>query len=181
MHHGIWRMLTLTFAAKTELEDREAVRLQVKRFLAGLRQKFPGIAYIYVLELHPGGHGYHAHIGVNRFVDKRLLQAEWSHGWSDVRSLASKKRTGSRDDARGAARYLAKYAVKAEDEGRLAGKHRYERSQSGRIPETVIECDSWQAAVQWVRDHCKTLDPWEWCSDDAEGDWLGPRCRIFRE
>lgn len=180
-HHKIWRLVTLTLAEETGLEDRERVRRMVVRFLEGLRRDFPRLAYVYTLELHPGGHGYHVHLGFSLFVDQRLIKQRWTHGFIDVRAIIDKKRRSGKHAYEGAARYLAKYAVKAEDEGRLAGKHRYERSQSGPIPEIRIECDSFDEAVKWVRSQLKTQDVWEWRSWIDCDDWCGPKTHIIRE
>lgn len=180
-HHSIWRLVTLTLAEETDLADRERVRRRVVRFLEGLRGRIKGLAYVYVLELHPGGHGYHVHLGFSRFVDKRLIAELWSWGWIDIRALRLKGPKRGHNAAAACARYLAKYATKAEDEGRLSGKHRYERSQSGPIPEVRIEAESFDELVKWVRERLKNPDPWEWRSWVDSEEWFGPRCHIIRE
>jgi hypothetical protein len=180
-HHGIWRLVTLTLAAKTELADRERVRRRVVRFLEGLRGRVKGLSYVYVLELHPGGHGYHVHLGFSRFVDKRLIAELWKWGWIDVRAIKLKGPKRGHSAAASCARYLGKYATKAEDEGRLSGKHRYERSQSGPIPEIRIEAESFEELVSWVRSKLKRQDVWEWRSWVDAPDWCGPRTLILRE
>jgi hypothetical protein len=140
-----------------------------------------GLAYVYVLELHPGGHGYHVHLGFSRFVDKGLISELWGWGFIDVRAIKLKGPKRGHNAAASCARYLAKYATKAEDEGRLSGKHRYERSQSGPIPEVRIEGESFEALVLWLRSKVKTSDPWEWRSWVDSPDWCGPRTLILRE
>jgi hypothetical protein len=93
-----------------------------------------------------------------------------------VRRITTKSRGNSHAQRAACARYLAKYACKSEDEGRMPGGHRYERSQSGPVTEFRIECDSWAGAVEWLRAKVRQPITWEWCSDDVEdGSWLGPR------
>lgn len=175
-HNRIDRLLTLTFAAETLISDRGSVVKKVQAFFRILRIKIPGIKYVYTLELHPGGHGYHIHAGLDRWVSVETVRECWTHGFIDLRRITTKSRGSARDQQRQCARYLAKYACKAEDEGRESGGHRYERSQGDNPTEHRIECDSWAGAEAWLRQKIRRPIRWEWSSQDVDADeWKGPR------
>jgi hypothetical protein len=141
-------------------------------------KEHPGLLYVYALELHPGGHGYHVHLGFNRYVAKAQLKKHWPHGYVDIRLLKVKAVRGAREQARRTAAYLAKYACKAEDEGRSLGRHRYERSQGNNPIEERIE-GSWGAVTEIFED-LGAFSFWTWDSASDE-HWFGPRTLIFRE
>lgn len=123
------RMWTLTFA--DEHWDPVVVIGKVNRFVGVLRDHLGGaFPYVYVLELHPGGHGYHVHLLLQkRFIDWDRFGYMWGHGvvqYSDGNKSINRE-VGGRAQARMAASYLVKYASKDWDYG--SGRHRYERSQ----------------------------------------------------
>jgi hypothetical protein len=79
-----------------------------------------------VPELHPGGHGFHAHIAIGEYLPKPEVEAAWGQGWVDLRRLVSHMDYASpASRAKVAASYLAKYASK-QWATKLAGLHRYE-------------------------------------------------------
>lgn len=181
VHARLDRLVTLTIAEETDLEDRERVRRLVARFFSLLRGRYSGLHYVYVLELHPGGHGYHVHAAVNQWLDPVHVRACWTHGFIDVRRIKTKVRGSLRDQSRLAGRYISKYATKSEDEGRLAGRHRYERSQGEAIPEIRMEADSWQAVEAWLRSKLRSVVVWSWSSVDQGEDWHGPPTLVLWE
>jgi hypothetical protein len=137
-----------------------------------------GFLYIYSLEVHPGGHGFHVHLGFNMYVSKEKLRAAWPWGFVDIRMLKVKAVRGAREQARRTAQYLAKYACKSEDEGRQLGRHRYERSQGNNPTEERFE-GSWGALTELFEDR-GAFSLWSW--DSAVDDqWCGPRTIVFRE
>jgi hypothetical protein len=122
-----------------------------------------------VLERHRDGH-LHVHAGLSRYVDKRELGELWGHGFVDVRKLRTKR--GGREDARAAARYLAKYATKSREAD--PGEHGYEVAQ-GHSP-AVARMRAWDREDGWalaVGAMGGEVPSYEWASGDSE-DWTGP-------
>lgn len=178
VHNHIRRLVTLTFGEEGGCHDRDEVLRRLRSMLRGLGKEIPSLRYIYALELHPGGHGFHVHIGVNTYMRKTTLRKHWPWGFVDIRLLKAKAVRGQREQARRTASYLAKYACKAEDEGRSLGRHRYERSQGSNPTEERIE-GSWGALTELFEDK-GAFSLWTWDSATDE-QWCGPRTLIFRE
>jgi len=132
------RMWTLTFS--TEWWDRAEVIAVVNDWLQRLRVELEGpFPAVYVLELHPGGHGYHVHVALqSRFIRWERMGQLW--GWGNVQysdgNKAVRRETGKREQSRLLARYLSKYMAKAWDEHHEPGDHRYEVTQ-GFQPDKV--------------------------------------------
>jgi hypothetical protein len=82
-----------------------------------------------VPELHADGERYHVHFAVARYVGVGLIKEAWGHGFVHIKLLGDLSvGSGALEEARLAARYLAKYIGKALDDG-PAGLHRYEVAQ----------------------------------------------------
>lgn len=178
VHNQISRLLTLTFAGEHGVHDRDAVLRHLRAFFRLLGSHHEDIKYLYSLELHPGGHGYHVHIGVDRYLSKDEIRSAWPHGYIDIRRLKVKSARGKREQWRAVARYIAKYACKAEDEGRQAGRHRYERTQGHNPTEHRFRA-SMGALSELFRER-GAYSMWSW--DSAFDDqWCGPRTIVFRE
>lgn len=178
VHNRIDRLVTLTFAGTgMDFEQRGVVVQRVQTFIRKLRSLASDVVYVYVLEVHPGGHGYHVHIGLNRWIAKETIRACWPHGFIDIRRIKTKAHRG-RESQRLAARYLAKYSAKAHDDGRDLGSHRYERRQGCNPPEFVVE-GSLGACLEFIADRV-TSNVWQWWSS-AEPGWPGPLTVIFRD
>jgi hypothetical protein len=94
-------------------------------------KRFP---YLWVAEQHPGGHGWHVHFVVGRYVRKDILSEVWGLGFVDPRKIKTK---GDRKAAcRVAASYVAKYVSKAFDT--VPNRRRYKPAE-GFEPRTEIE------------------------------------------
>ncbi|WP_084181532.1 rolling circle replication-associated protein [Jatrophihabitans endophyticus] len=126
-------MLTLTYRGSGN-HDRDLLVDHLHDFWRTLRGEVGGsFPYLWVPELHPGGHGWHAHAALGAFVPIRTVRACWPHG--DRIDLARKGRVGLSDAAvveraRIAARYIGKYLGKGfEESARALGRHRYECAQ----------------------------------------------------
>lgn len=178
VHNRINRLVTVTIGDGAGCHDRDEMIAKVRTFIRVLVSKYPALRYVYSLEMHPGGHGYHVHLGVNVYVPKELIAQAWGHGYVDVRRLKGRAERGKREAYRAAAAYLSKYVVKAEDEGRAFGKHRYERSQGNNPVEIRVEA-SFGACYEWVIGQL-TSKPWVWSSSSLDS-WAGPLTIIFRE
>jgi hypothetical protein len=181
----ICRLLTLTFAVA--VHDREAVLGEMALFVRRLRAAMPRLRYLYVLELHPGGHGWHVHMGIDKYVDHAVWEELWGQGFVDIRYLKSKV-TGYQQSAADVARYLAKYISKDVD-GVEKGKRRF--SGSHNLVDTVVQ--AWfltlEDAVAWIASRQKVFW-WGYLSvqglysmgkwSDTVVGWRGPECWIFR-
>jgi hypothetical protein len=130
------RMITLTY---TDPEfDSLVVARDVKLFVRRLRSRL-GLSvgepfqYLWVRELHPGGHGYHVHMLVSRFVHHEHVRRCWPKGQIvDVRKVrVPKGRGGGREASRRAAAYVQKYVVKSFNDQPVVpkGHHRYDCSR----------------------------------------------------
>lgn len=134
------RLLTLTYRGEGN-HDRDALVEHLHEFWCALRAEvgraFP---YLWVPELHPGGHGWHAHAALGTFVPVRLIRECWPHG--DRIDIQQKGRVGRSDSAtveraRHAARYVGKamggYLSKGfEQTERALGRHRYDCARGFR-------------------------------------------------
>jgi hypothetical protein len=183
------RLGTLTYAGEG-LHDPKELRADVaeffKRLRSGIRTKYlplkQGIGqgdpfpYLWVAQWHPGGHGLHVHFAVARYIPRRVIEASWPHGFVHIKQLSNLSTgSGPLEEARLAARYLARYIGTQLDDGRRrAGLHRYEVAQGfqplqvklhGRTVDEVIERASAQLGANPTR---------VWRSDEAKEGWDGP-------
>lgn len=170
--NGIRRMATFTYREGTF--DRRQVKSDWAAFARELKARWPELAWVRVLELHPSGHGLHVHAGLSRaFPDERRTRALarlWGHGFVDVRKIRSRR--GGHEDARAAARYLAKYATKDRDTS--PGEHGYEVAQ-GHQP-TTVRIRVWDAAagrLAAIEAMGGEVPSYEWDSGDSTR-WTGP-------
>jgi hypothetical protein len=174
-------MWTLTLREATVAEDRPGVVRKVQAFTRRLRVRFPRLRWLAVLEWHPGGHGWHVHMVVDRFVAKTTLADLWSHGFVDARRISVKGDSSSAQARSRAASYVAKYVAKPAGEGAPAhvkGDHRYLRPLGMTWTEVEAEGDFerlvavafgwWPAGIGWM-----------WASHTA-ADWRGPPCVVMR-
>lgn len=175
-------MWTLTYAGEGQHDRDQAlsdVAGWVKRLRAHLGHPFP---YLCVLELHPGGHGWHVHVLMPRkFIRHEVMARLWGHGFVQFSDENRRIRRvpGQRARSRAAAGYLSKYVAKAVGSGIDRHRHAYEVAE-GFAPEKISrECsnfaDGWR---ELVRDHGGELPSLEWSSDQVE-DWSGPPCWFF--
>lgn len=125
------RLGTLTYGGDG-CHDPWRLRSDVGGFFRALRAGLGGepLPYLWVGEPHPGGHGLHVHFAVGRYVKRSLIDRAWGLGFVHIKLLGNLPvACGALEEARLAARYLAKYASKSLGENRPAGLHRYEVAQ----------------------------------------------------
>ena len=81
-----------------------------------------GLAYVWVPQWHPGGHGLHAHFAVGRFVPRTLIERSWGNGFVHIKLLDGLPvGSGRRWRSLGfAARYLARYVGREVEDERPA-------------------------------------------------------------
>jgi len=133
------RHATLTYGPPGCL-DAAGLRADVAGFFRGLRDQLGGrLPYVWVPEWHPGGHGYHVHVALGRYVPRGVIERAWPHGHFWIKLIGNLPAgAGALGEARVVAGYLAKYVSKAfDDERRPLGRHRYEVGQ-GFQPEKVL-------------------------------------------
>ena len=149
------RLGTLTYAGEG-CHDARRFREDVGAFFRRLRKGMGGEAfpYVWVPEWHAGGHGLHAHVAVGRYMPRGLIECSWGQGFVNIKLIADLPvGSGALEEARVAARYLAKYVSKAFDDRREIGLHRYDVARGfepstrlivGRLVEEVLD----QASVR---------------------------------
>ena len=133
------RHATLTYGPPGRFDPGE-LRADVAVFFRGLRDQLGGpLPYVWVPEWHPGGHGYHVHVALGRYVPRGVIERAWSHGHFWIKLIGNLPAgSGAVGEARVVAGYLAKYVSKSlDDERRPLGRHRYEVGQ-GFQPEKVL-------------------------------------------
>jgi hypothetical protein len=173
--NGLCRLMTLTFAE--EHHDRDVVLAKLATFGRKLSTALPRLRWLYVLELHESGHGYHVHLGFSKFVPKETIAHLWGEGFVDLRRLKSKK-TGFKQTSADVARYLVKYLTKTMDQT-PKGKRRF--SGSHNLVDDVYEAtfETFAEADRWVRSVQKVF--WEmYLSPETCEGWRGPPCWLYR-
>jgi hypothetical protein len=178
---SLTKMWTFTF--KDEQWDRGEVKAYMNEFLIRWRilnggKPFP---YLYVLELHPEGHGYHVHVAVpgGFFTDFFQLRRVWGHG--RIRFDANNRHSGeSRNDARRLATYLSKYLSKDLGGDHQRGEHRYEPAQGFEVQTTRRWFPTFRAAVSFLRYGVAGETFVEVWSDYEIDAWLGPPTWLYR-
>jgi hypothetical protein len=169
--NGLNRLGTLTHAEACF--DPHQVRADVGRFFRRMRRGLGGEAfpYVWVPELHPGGHGFHLHFAVGRYVRRGLIEEAWGHGFIWIKLIGNLPTgAGVREEARVAARYLSKYLGKEFAGG---GMNRYDVAQGFQpIAEPITgrtETDVIGEAAERMGGPPDAV----WRSCDHEG-WMGP-------
>jgi hypothetical protein len=168
------RFGTLTYAASCR--DPQQLRSDVAAFFRGLRRELGGqpLPYAWTSEWHPGGHGLHVHFAVARYVRQPLIRQVWGRGIVHIKLIGDRPvGSGSLEEARVAAGYLAKYVSKNISDGLPPGLHRYEVAQ-GFQPERLQLVGESEADVLAVANAEMGAEPSRiWRSSTSEG-WRGP-------
>jgi hypothetical protein len=146
------------------------------RFFVDLRRlvgrgPFP---YVWVPEWHKS-HGLHAHFAFGQYVKRSLIEEAWGRGFVHIKLLGNLP-VGSTavDEARVAAKYLAKYVWKTFDDADVPGLHRYEVAQGFQparvrvFGRTLDQAMAEAAQVMGGR-------PVEWSTSDEWSSWTGPQ------
>ena len=179
--HKLTRMWTLTLAKATLPEDRPRVVELLQRFTRRVRLELPHVVWLAVLEWHPGGHGWHIHMVVDKYVAKPKLQEMWIHGFVDVRRISVKGDSSSRQAVSKAASYLAKYISKPAPAGappHSPGDHRYLRPLGLSITELVAE-GSYEEMCALAWEYFPAGVGWLWHSSMSD-TWRAPPVLVMR-
>jgi hypothetical protein len=125
------RLGTLTYRG-VGVHEWDRASSDVSAFFRSLRERLggEGLAYAWVLEWHPSGHGLHVHFAVGRFVARSLIEQAWPHGFVHIKLLGNLPvGSGELGEARLAGRYLAKYIGKDTAGERPVGRHTFDVAQ----------------------------------------------------
>lgn len=100
------RFFTLTTPDCVDLSE---IRRRWRKFRHYLVEKLGSVQYIMNYEQHPGGHGWHIHVLINRFVDLRdvLLRSAL------IRSGFGRVDISSAHDTFSLSEYVAKHCIKS--------------------------------------------------------------------
>lgn len=172
-----------TFTFKTAQWDKKLVKSHMNAFLMRWRMLNGGkpFPYVYVIELHPEGHGYHVHVGVpgGMFTDFFQLRRVWGHG--RIRFDQNSRHSGeSRNDARRLAIYLSKYLAKDVNDDHAKGEHRYEPAQGFDVETTRRWFPSLREADTFLRFRVRGEKFDQVWSDYQIEDWMGPPTWLYR-
>jgi hypothetical protein len=168
------RFWTLTYAGEGCF-DHEQIRADLAEFFRDLRRAlgcapFP---YVWVPELHPGGHGLHAHFVVGRFVPRGVIKDVWGRGIVHGKLIGNLPvGSGALEEARIAARYLGKYLSKSFGDERLAGLHRYEVAQGFQPTKVPLRGVSYEDVIAQASALMDRAPSYVWFS--PEEGWHGP-------
>lgn len=168
------RLGTLTYRAEG-CHDPLVVRDHLAEFFRGLRRSLGGrrLAYLWTDEWHPGGHGLHAHFAVGRFVGRRVLEANWGHGFVHIKLIGDLPTgSGALEEARRAAFYLGKYVAK-HSEKRSEGLHRYEVGQGFQPKGTRLSGSTEEGLIAQATELMGRSPSYVWRSAQME-KWVGP-------
>jgi len=161
--------------------DRDTVVSMAEDYFRRLRKLVGAeLPYVYVLEIHPGGNGYHIHVALPAlFIGKHAMQKTWGHGVVWYSDRKDGRKLGQRALARSNASYLAKYLGK--DVGGVGkGVHAYEVAQGFQARKVSRRCSSLTAAVAFIRSENGNAQPVKVsCSDDWGERYDGPPCYVF--
>jgi hypothetical protein len=170
------RLGTLTYRGDG-CHDPLRLRVDLGGFFRELRERLAGgpLAYVWVPQWHPGGHGLHAHFAVGRFVPRGLIERCWGRGFVHIKQLNGLPvGSGQRAEARLAARYLAGYAGRdLGDARRPPGLHRYEVAQGFQPEKILVYGLSAEDVIQRASTLMGVLPERVWLSSSEEG-WHGP-------
>jgi hypothetical protein len=178
---GLTKMWTFTF--KTAQWDKKQVKSHMNEFLMRWRvlnggKPFP---YLYVLELHPEGHGYHIHVAVpgGMFTDFFQLRRVWGHG--RIRFDKKNRDSGeSRNDSRRLAGYLSKYLGKDLNDDHIKGEHRYEPAENFGVETRRSWFPTFREADDYLRSRVSGENFVQVWSDYDMECWAGPPTWLYR-
>lgn len=169
------RLATLTYAGAGCFDQGELTE-DVGGFFRELRRQLGGepLAYLWVPEWHPGGHGLHLHFAVGRFVPVGLIKQVWGRGIVHIKLIGDLPvGSGALEEARKVAGYIGGYVTKNVSDQRIPGRHRYEVAQGFQPRRLQLQADSDDAVIAQASELMGREPARVWRSSEEEG-WRGP-------
>jgi hypothetical protein len=168
------RLGTLTYR-EPGCHEPVALRRHVGRFFRGLRSEVgEAFPYVWAPEWHPGGHGLHVHFAVGRYIGQGVIRDTWGQGHVFIKLLGDLPvGSGTRSEARLAARYLAKYVGKDLGTGEAGGLHRYEVAQGFQPRRVTLDGATADEVLGWAETFMGAAPEYLWRSRN-EDEWTGP-------
>lgn len=168
------RLGTLTYGG-AGCHDPVELRRDVGEFFRGLRSLVgKALAYAWVPERHPGGHGLHVHFAVARYTPRWMIEESWGRGYVHIKLLGDLPiGSGAAGESRAAARYLAKYVRKGLDEGSTFGLHRFDVAQGFQPLIERIAAPRQADVIEAAVGRMGSAPSYVWRSVGVEG-WFGP-------
>ena len=169
------RLWTLTYAG-AGCFDQGQVRADVGEFFRELRRALGrAIPYVWVPEWHPEGHGLQVHFAVGQYVRHGLIKEVWGRGIVHVRLIGDLPvGSGTLEEARAAAGYLAKYVSKSIGDERVPRLHGYEVAQGFQPEKIALRGDSEAAVVAEASERMGARPARMWRSAGQEGWQASP-------
>jgi hypothetical protein len=131
---------------------------------------------VWVPELHADRERFHVHFAVGQFVQRKLIERAWGHGFVHIKLLGDLPiGSGRLGEARVAARYLSKYvgkAIDAESLGRPLGLHRYEVAQGFQPLNELLTGRTAGDVTHAASERMGSEPTFSWNSDEVD-DWRG--------
>lgn len=121
-------------------------------------------------EWHPGGHGLHVHFTVGRYVRQRLIRDVWGRGVVHVKLIGDLPAgSGTLEEARRAAGYLAKCVSKNIADERVPRLHGYEVAQGFQPERVSLSAESDLAVIAQASERMGGPPSPVWRSSEQEG------------
>lgn len=166
------RLGTLTYGPPF-CRERRLVGGHVRKFFRKLRTRTGALPYLWVPELHADGERYHVPFAVGRFVHRGWIAEAWPHGFVHIKLIGDLPvGSGALTESRIAARYLAKYVVKAIDR-RDGGQHRYEVAEGFQPSQRRITAPTLEEVLGRASELMGGPPEEVWDSIESE-TWEGP-------
>lgn len=177
---GLDHMWTFTYAGEG-CHDRHEVLAHMEAFgrewaVRFKTRRYPdGRPWLAVLELHPGGHGWHVHFCIRGYLHWSKLAPLWPHGSIQIPEGPDGQKLAGWFDPQYVARYLSDYVGKTLGDGREhLGEHRYLKARVMRLTTERHLAAGYESAERVAIALFGGVPPaFRWDSEDDE-DWTGP-------
>lgn len=141
MHNRLILHVTLTYGpGRGGLSSRPDCIRDAQAFLRRMRLQHGRFPWLYVLEQHPGEHGWHVHLLLPAWPRDRPLAEMWKHGQLEVKPHAPTvplHRQPTDRQVRDAARWLGSYLAKDWNEQEWPRGQRHYVAATGFAPPLI--------------------------------------------
>ncbi len=174
------RFWTVTYEG-AGCHDPLVLRSDLAEFFRGMRTALGGkpFPYLWVPEWHKTDHGLHAHFVCAQYIRRSIVETVWKqvpgHGFVYAKLIGDLPVGSSAvDEARVAARYIAKYMNKDFDVKRAMGLHRYDLAQGFQPRRVIVPGPSLEEAYRRACELMGGPPATYWKSEDSP-EWTGPQ------